>query len=229
MMGINLQLLFRAAAPMWFAAPRAQQRGESLVGLMVGLSVGLIVLAAGSQMLTAHLQGHRSALQQNHLHHDLRSALDAIAGELRQAQGSGQPWQKRSNGVCSDAFCGADLVITGDRLVFSRDRNQNGMQDNNECTGFRLRNHELQIRTACLPEVWTDLTDSGSLQLTALNWQIHCEKRGPWVARRITVQITANWPHDPLRTLQPLTLTQTVSLRNEVPAQPWPAACGAAA
>lgn len=223
----SLQLSPRHLAnPPWPLVACAPERGETLVGLMVGMGVGLVVLAAGSHMLSHHLQGHRNTLQQSHLHHDLRSALDAMAGELRQAQGSGQPWQKRSSGLCSDAFCAADVVITGDRLVFSRDRNQNGVLDNNECTGFRLRDHELQVRTACLPEVWTDLTDAGSLQLTALAWQMQCEKQGPWVARHITVHITAQWPHGPL---QPLSLSQTISLRNQVPVQPWPVACGPAA
>ena len=31
------------------------QQGETLVGLLVGLGVGLLVLAAGSQMLAQHL------------------------------------------------------------------------------------------------------------------------------------------------------------------------------
>lgn len=226
MLGFCVKLSSRPADSACPQALVSEQRGETLMGLMVGMAVGLLVLAAGSQMLATHLRGHRSALQQSHLHHDLRSALDAIAGELRQAQGSGQAWQKRSSGICSDAFCSADLVISGHRLVFSRDRNQNGVMDNNECTGFRLKDHELQIRTACTPEVWTDLTDSGSLKLTGLAWEIQCEKRGPWVARHVTVQITAQWLHDPLR---PLSLSQTVSLRNDVPVQPWPVACGTAA
>ncbi len=66
------------------------QKGETLVGLLVGLGVGLLMLAAGSQMLAQHLQGHRLALQDSHVHHDLRSALNTIARELRQAQSLGQ-------------------------------------------------------------------------------------------------------------------------------------------
>ena len=207
-------------------AARAQ-KGETLVGLLVGLSVGLLVLAAGSQMLATYLQEHRLALQDSHVHHDLRSALDTLTRELRQAQSLGQAWRGRAQADCADAFCTghADLLVQGQRISFGQDRNLNGLLDNNECTGFRLKDHELQIRTACVPEVWTDLTDAGSLKMTSLEWQVLCEKRGRWVARWVTVQLSAQWPRDATRTLS---LSQTVSLRNDVPASPWPAVCGAA-
>jgi type IV pilus assembly protein PilW len=203
------------------------QQGETLVGLLVGLSVGLVVLAAGSQMLAKYLQAHRLALQDSHVHHDLRSELDTLTRELRQAQSLGHAWRGRVQADCADAFCTgqADLLVQGQRISFGQDRNLNGLLDNNECTGFRLKNHELQIRTACVPEVWTDLTDAGSLKMTSLAWQVHCEKRGRWVARWVTVQLSAQWPRDATRTLS---LSQTVSLRNDVPASPWPAVCGAA-
>jgi type II secretory pathway component PulJ len=203
------------------------QRGETLVGLLVGLGVGLVVLAAGSQMLAQLLQGHRLALQDSHMQHDLRSALDTITRELRQAQAIGQAFRRRATTHCTDAFCAgqADLLVQGQRISFGQDLNQDGLLDNNECSGFRLKDHELQIRTACTPEVWTDLTDAGSLKMTGLTWQVHCEKRGRWVARWVTVQLSAQWPRDTTRTLS---MSQSVSLRNDVPASPWPSVCGAA-
>jgi type II secretory pathway component PulJ len=210
-----------------FGVQARAQQGETLVGLLVGLGVGLLVLAAGSQMLAQLLQGHRLALQDSHMHHDLRSALDTITRELRQAQALGQAWRGRTTAHCADAFCAgqAELLVQGQRISFGHDLNQNGQLDNNECSGFRLKDHELQIRTACTPEVWTDLTDAGSLKMTGLTWQVHCEKRGRWVARWVTVQLSAQWPRDTTRTLS---MSQSVSLRNDVPASPWPAVCGAA-
>ncbi len=204
-----------------------KQGGETLVGMLVGLGVGMVVLAAGSQMLAQQMQGHRLALQDSHVHHDLRSALDTVVRELRQAQSLGQAWRERVSAQCTDAFCAgqADLQVLGQRISFGHDRNQSGLLDNNECSGFRLKDQELQIRTACTPEVWTDLTDAGSLKMTGLQWQVQCEKRGRWVARWVTVQLSAQWPRDATRALS---LSRTVSLRNDVPASPWPAVCGAA-
>ena len=102
-------------------AARAQ-KGETLVGLLVGLSVGLLVLAAGSQMLATYLQEHRLALQDSHVHHDLRSALDTIARELREAQSLGQAWRERAKSHCADAFCAgqADLLLQGQRCLQHR-------------------------------------------------------------------------------------------------------------
>ena len=201
------------------------QKGETIVGLVVGMGIGLVVLAAGAKMLAQHLQGHRWALQDSHLHHDLRSALDTMARELRQAQAVGQAWKTRTTADCRDVFCApaADIRIQGQRIDFSRDKNQNAVLDNNECVGFRLKDKELQLRTACAPEVWTDLTDAGSLKMVDLQWKLYCEKRGHWVARWVSVQLSAEWPRDAKRQLS---LSQTVWLRNDVPATPWPAACG---
>ena len=197
------------------------------MGLMVGMGIGLLVLAAGAKMLAQHLQGHRWALQDSHLHQDLRSSLDTLARELRQAQAVGQAWKNRSTADCQDAFCGGarDIKIQGNRIDFSRDRDQNGLLDNNECSGFRLKDQELQVRTACTPEVWSDLTDGGSLKMVDMQWDLHCERRGRWAQRWVTVKLSAQWPHDASRELS---LSHTVSLRNDVPALPWPAACGLA-
>lgn len=205
----------------------SRQHGETLVGLMVGMGLGLVVLAGGSHLLVQHLTAHRWALQDSHVHHDLRAALDSMTRELRQAQAVGKAWTSRASAQCQDAFCkpGADLQIQNQRIDFSRDHNQNGLLDNHDCVGFRLREQKLQVRTACTPEVWIDLTDPGSLKVVALQWQVQCEQRGRWVARWVTVQSSAEWPRDASRQL---TLSQTTALRNDVPALPWPAVCGAA-
>jgi type IV pilus assembly protein PilW len=201
------------------------QRGETLVGLLVGMAMGLVVLAAGSHMLAQHLRGHQWALQDSHLHHDLRAALDTMATALRQAQFVGEAATERSATGCQDPFCSgpAGLSIAGQRIDFGHDRDLDGRLDNNECTGFRLHQNKLQVRTACTPEVWTDLTDAGSLKMTQLQWQLHCEPRGPWLARWVTVHVHAQWPRESARQLQ---ISQTVGLRNHVAATPWPTACG---
>jgi type II secretory pathway component PulJ len=194
-----------------------RQQGETLMGLLVGLAVGLVVLAAGTRMLAQHLSGHRLSLQDSHLHHDLRSAMDLMGRELHRAQYVANAWASRSPVACSDTFCDGpeDFNIQGSRIDFSHDRNHNGLQDNNECLGFRLSGGALQARTACSPEVWTAITDTANLQLTSLSWQLQCTQRDGWLHRSVRMALTGQWPKDASRQLS---LSQTLHLRNDLPA-----------
>lgn len=201
-----------------------RQSGETLMGLMVGMGLGLMVVAGGTQMLAQTLRGQRALLQDSHVHHDLRTALGTIARDLRQAQLIEDAWKLRNNALCQDAFCGnaEDFSIQGDRINFSIDRNHNGTKDNNECLGFRLSRGELKARTACQPEVWTAITDAGSLNITQLQWQMQCAKMGRLWQRWITVRLSAQWPSDPSQQWQ---ASQTVALRNPIPSTAAPADC----
>ena len=196
--------------------PNVTQRGETLIGLLVGLSVGLVVLAAGSAMLSNHLRGHRMALQDSHLHHDLRSAMDWMAREVRKAQYTAHAWQSRAPKVCDDAFCEGwqDFSIERDWIDFSYDRNHNGKKDSDECMGFRLSGRNLQTRRSCKGD-WQAITDSANLEITSLSWQLRCELRNGWIQRSVLMVLTAQWPRDASRQIS---LSQTVHLRNDLPA-----------
>ena len=195
-----------------------RERGETLTGLLVGLTVGLVVLAAGSALLANHLRGHRMVLQDTHLHHDLRSAMDWMARELRKAQYSAKAWETRSPTTCTDTFCDGfeDFSIEGDWIDFSHDRNHNGQQDDNECMGFRLSGTELTAKRSCSGSSnWMAITDKASLEITALSWQLRCELKQVWLHRVLDLSLSAQWPGDATRQVS---LTQTVHLRNDLPA-----------
>ena len=200
----------------------SNERGETLIGLLVGLAIGLLVLAAGTQMLAQHLRAHRLNLQASHLQHDLRSAMDWMTRELRQAQYVADAWQTRSPTKCEDSFCSGtdDFSIEGDWIDFSHDRNHNGTQDDDECMGFRLNNKVLMARRSCSGTGnWLALTTPASLEVNALNWQLQCELRQGWVHRTVRVTLTGQWPGDTTQsTTQPIRLSQTVHLRNDLPA-----------
>ena len=200
------------------------QSGETLVGLMVGLGLGLLVLAAGTQMLAHQLRGHRWQLQDSHVHHDLRAALSIITRDLRQAQSIEDAWKQRTTSTCQDAFCDGpeDFSINADRINFSLDRNHNGQQDNNECLGFHLANGEIKARTSCVPERWTAITDADNLKVTGLQWHVLCAQQGRLWQRWVTVNLTVTWPHDTSRQWH---ASQTVALRNAVPSVLAPSYC----
>lgn len=195
-----------------------REHGETLMGLLVGLSVGLVVLAAGSALLANHLRGHSTALQDSHLHHDLRSAMGWMARELRKAQYTANAWETRSPTACEDAFCDGpeDFSIAGHRIEFSHDRNHNGQQDKNECMGFRLAGKALQTKRTCNASGdWQAITDSANLHITDLRWQLHCEEHQGWLRRSVQMALTAQWPTDASRQVS---LSHTVHMRNDLPA-----------
>lgn len=195
-----------------------QQTGETLIGLLVGLSVGFVVLAAGSALLANHLRAHRAALQDSHLHTDLRSAMDWMARELRKAHYSASAWRSRSPVACTDAFCDGpeDFRIDGDEIHFTHDRNHDGQQDTNECLGFRVSGTALQAKRSCNASGdWQAITDKANLVVTALRWQVQCQQHQGWLRRQVQMRLTAQWPGDASRQLS---LSQTVHLRNDLPA-----------
>lgn len=201
-----------------------RQRGETLVGLLIGLSLGLLVLAGGSLMLAQLLRGHRQALQLSHLQQDLHFALDLAVAELQDAQYSAKAWATRSPASCSDDFCDGseDFSLGVARIDWSLDRDHDGLQDNDECTGLRLKAGALQLRTACNPEVWTALSDTTSVDITGFEARVHCQWRAGWVDRRVQLRLQARRP-GPMETA--LDVTRSVTLRNPLPLAVLPRYC----
>jgi len=60
-------------------------RGLSLVELLVGLAVGLLIVAAAGHLLAAQATEHRQRVDQAQVQQDLRAALELVARELRRS------------------------------------------------------------------------------------------------------------------------------------------------
>ncbi|MCI1191786.1 prepilin-type N-terminal cleavage/methylation domain-containing protein [Calidifontimicrobium sp. SYSU G02091] len=68
------------------AAPGpARQRGLTLVELMVGIAVGLFIVAAAAMLVVTQLNDNRRLLLETQLQQDLRAAAEIITRELRRA------------------------------------------------------------------------------------------------------------------------------------------------
>lgn len=64
---------------------RRRQRGLSLVELMVGIAVGLFIVAGATMLAASQLAGNRNLLLETQVQQDLRAAADIITRELRRA------------------------------------------------------------------------------------------------------------------------------------------------
>lgn len=72
-----------------------KQRGLSIVELMVGIALGLIIVAGAILMAINGISSNRAMLSETRLNQDLRAAIDLIARDLRRAG----YWANAASGV----------------------------------------------------------------------------------------------------------------------------------
>ena len=155
-----------AVAP---GAPR-RARGTTLVELLVGLAIGLVVVAGAATLLARQLREQRALLAATRLTQDLRNAADLVARDLRR---SGY-WGDAAAGVWSHgaaplanpyaAITPAAAASDTLRFSYSRDAVEDQAVGDDERTGFRLHDHAVEAR---LGDHWQALTDASTLVVTA--------------------------------------------------------------
>jgi type IV pilus assembly protein PilW len=212
---------------------RRRQSGLSIVELMVGVAIGLFVVAAASLVVTTQLGDNRRLLLETQLQQDLRASADIITRELRRAGAwgaaeEGLSYPGRTSNVSSSPFSTV-TVNGGNEVRFSYQRSVG----NTGPYGFKLLDTGV-IRTLLgivdTGENWQDLTDGAVLNVTQfdvtevattsepLTCPLECPGGGTdcWptiVNRTLRVVIGAQSRVDPTVTR---TLTTFVRLRNDV-------------
>lgn len=201
-----------------------RQRGLSLVELMVGVAVGLFVVAGGAAMVGGMLGDNRRLLIETQVQQDLRSSADIITRELRRIG----YWEQAENGVWSPTSAAQKnkfsplITSTGSEVSFSyrRGSGQEGP------FGFKLENGTIKTR---LSSGWQELTDPRTVDITQFRVTevdapavvLPCPKLCPdgtqacWptlVAREFKVEITGEAVSD--RNVR-RSLTTNVRLRND--------------
>ena len=154
--------------------PRAVRypRGVLLVELMIGIAIGLLIVAAAVTFVAGHLHDNRRLLLESRLMQDLRTAADIVTRDLRRAGywaasfdgvalAGGTPIARNPYAALAPSAAASDSVSFG----YSRDVAENGVVDSNEQFGFRLRNGALEIQLGA--GNWQALTDTGTLVVTA--------------------------------------------------------------
>lgn len=211
-------------------SPRQHQVGLSLVELLVGVAVGLFVVAGATALVGSQLGDNRRLIVETQLQQDLRAAADIISRDLRRAG----HWADSSNFVLALGAGSAGKnpysVITpsvsgttSDSTTYSyrRGPGQTGPY------GFRLTGTVIQTQLAGAG--WTDLTDSRVLEVTSfevtprniVGEQLPCPKL-------CADGTTSCWPRVTVRELELLiqaraktdqtvrrTIRSTVRLRND--------------
>jgi len=180
---------------MWHCQ-HSSQKGETLVGVLISIALGIGLLSGASVWWAAHWRAQRGTLQSNHSQQDLRFAMESMVHDIRRAQFFPVNSLTSLSLTCMGAFCGnlEDFDLSTNQILFSLDRNENSLKDNNECTGFRLSGNALQIKTACTPAVWTAMTDVRSVQISGLEFSLSCVEINKQIQATVSVSVRSQVP-----------------------------------
>jgi prepilin peptidase dependent protein B len=147
------------------------QRGLSMVELMVGVAVGLFVVAGATMAVSNQLGDNRRLMLETQIQQDLRAAADVIAKDIRR---SGH-WDDAKTGIW---HAGALVVASNPNTGLTNPDTSlssvpsvaaSGVQFSYsrggaiEQSGFRLRNGAIQM---LIGGNWQALTDSTTLRVT---------------------------------------------------------------
>lgn len=221
---------------------RRQVRGVSIVELMIGITIGLFILAGASMVMTNQLGDNRRLLLETQMQQDLRSVATLISRDVRRANYYGksylQVWTSNPAQILVNPYNALlpTNASASTSLQYARsldDENQGiGVDDDapsaSELVGFSLNSSshaiEMQLGTA-RAQALTDpnvlrVTDL-SFTVTTVNLPVPCGATCPVNAancallqrqRQVTFVIVAEAVHD---SRVRRSIHETVRLRND--------------
>jgi type II secretory pathway pseudopilin PulG len=152
-----------------------KQIGFSLVELMVGMTVGMVVLAAASGLMLSQLSDHRRLSLESRTEQDVRSTAEIMVRELRDAGAWGTPeralWSLAQPTPLQNPYAGIDISDNGSRLMFAVSHAlaepdpvaaEDQVLNPNEWRGFKLDGGELKLYNGA---TWQPLTDRDTLRV----------------------------------------------------------------
>jgi type IV pilus assembly protein PilW len=178
--------------------PRQRQRGLSLVEMMVGLAVGLLVVAGATMVVTTQLGDNRRMLLETQLQQDLRASADIITRDLRRAGAWTDTarislWTPAAAPQANPYTAASPASgVTATEVSYNYYRNASSPT----LYGFRL--NDGGVVQSLMGNAWQDLTDARVMTVTAFNvtardgpaQQTPCPK----VCPGLPLPATACWP-----------------------------------
>jgi prepilin peptidase dependent protein B len=158
-----------------------RQSGLSIVELMVGVAVGLFVVAGATMVVSNQLGDNRRLMLETQVQQDLRAAADLIARDIRRSGYWGEAersvWHATAASVDSNPYTplqgiAAGMPASGVQFWYSRGAEDNVLVDASEHSGFRLQGGVIQMYTG---GAWQALTDGTTLRIT--NFQLLLNSR----------------------------------------------------
>jgi prepilin peptidase dependent protein B len=150
---------------------RGAVRGMSIVELMIGVAIGLVVVAGGAKLLADGLIGNRRTTVEARISQDLRAAADIMTRDLRRAGYWQQPWNGVSAAPAPNLYRNITTTTTlgAEAVTYSYDKDGNLTLDAAENLGFQIGSvggvGVLQMQVGL--NNWQALTDPRSVDVTA--------------------------------------------------------------
>lgn len=186
-------------------------RGLSLVELMIGVVVGLFVVAGALAMSAGNLERSRRLMTDVRFNQDLRTAVDLITRDLRRAGFwgaaiTGTQAIGATSATAQNPYAGATgSSETGLTYQFSRDAVENGTLDGAEQFGFRVSEGALQMRGDA--DGWRDVTDTAVMTVADDGLTITPQETVIALGHTCPKACTAGTPNCPTITVRSYTVT----------------------
>lgn len=219
----------------------APARGLSVVELMVGIAVGMFVLAGAAMVVTNQLTDNRRLLLETQIQQDLRAAMDIITRDVRRSGYWADAYKAVSPPVAavSNPYTPAGVFATSaDTLAYTyshdydRLTDENNIVDAHEQNGFTLNSSRHTIDVQLAAGNFQALTDPDVVRITRFDAAFTatpvnlptcatppcaavsaaCGGSSQLLIRSVTLTIEGEAVHDPS---VKRSLTSTVRLRND--------------
>jgi type IV pilus assembly protein PilW len=195
----------RLTRPASAACLRRRARGLSLVELMVGVAVGLLVVAAATFVAVNQLGDTRRLLLETQVQQDLRAAADLMARDLRRAEYWGRAeagvWYTGGPDVAGNPYVSIDAQAQEVTYAYSRDpggAEDDAIDDDRERFGYKLENGTIKMRVG---RAWQELTDPNVLKVTRFEVTPNGEDAAQSCFKLCADGTTACWPKQEVRRL----------------------------
>ncbi|HEX6017171.1 MAG TPA: hypothetical protein VFZ28_03635, partial [Burkholderiaceae bacterium] len=151
-----------------------RQVGLSMVELMVGVAIGLFVVAGATMAVSNQLGDNRRLMLETQIQQDLRAAADVIARDLRRsgyrARAQDGVWYPDPVRVVTPnpykAVTPASGVASEVDFTYSHGASESDPPGGADEAGFKLSGNAILMKIAGTPPQWQALTDSTTLRVT---------------------------------------------------------------
>lgn len=193
---------------------KKNQKGITLIELMIAILIGLIVLSATIGIFVTSLKSNSDTLKMIRLNQELQAVMTLMTRDIRRSGYWGVTTTGTVNAYATTAW---DNVVTNECLVLAYDVDNDGTTSGNDYVAYQWVDDriEMSISTA-LPtcgDDWPDVTDPAVVNISQPILSLNRYAAGDNFIYVLTLELTGNLVDD---SFVSRTLKETIRLRNDV-------------